>query len=37
VTWGYRPDGLPVAVADVRALAVHTPPRLPVYVARVVR
>jgi hypothetical protein len=37
VTWGYRPDRLPVAVADVRVLPVHAPPRLPVYVARVVR
>jgi len=37
VTWGYRPDRLPVEVRDVRVLAVRTPPRLPVYVARVVR
>jgi hypothetical protein len=37
VTWGYRPEGLRVKVAGVRALAVATPPRLPVYVARVVR
>jgi hypothetical protein len=37
VTWGYRPDRLPVAVEDVRVLAVRAPPRLPVYVARVVR
>jgi hypothetical protein len=37
VTWGYRPERLPVKVADVRFLAVTTPPKLPVYVARVVR
>jgi hypothetical protein len=37
VTWGYRPERLRVKVAGVRVLAVATPPRLPVYVARVVR
>jgi hypothetical protein len=37
VTWGYRPERLPVSVSDVRALSVTTPPKLPVYVARVVR
>jgi hypothetical protein len=37
VTWGYDPRRLRVAVADVHVLDVRSPPRLPVYVARVVR
>jgi hypothetical protein len=37
VTWGYDPRRLAVAVADVHVLDVRAPPRLPVYVARVVR
>ena len=37
VTWGYDPRRLRVEVADVHVLAVRAHPRLPVYVARVVR
>jgi hypothetical protein len=37
VTWGYDPRRLRVEVTDVHVLTVHAPPRLPVYVARVVR
>jgi hypothetical protein len=37
VTWGYDPRRLPVEVTDVRVLDVRAPPRLPVYVGRVVR
>jgi hypothetical protein len=37
VIWGYSPRRLPIEVAGLRVLAVRTPPRLPVYVARVAR
>ena len=37
VIWGYSPRRLPIAVVGLRLLAVRTPPRLPVYVARVAR
>jgi hypothetical protein len=37
VTWGYRPERLPVKVDDVRVLAVTPPSKPPVYVARVIR
>jgi len=37
VVWGYSPRRLPVKVIGVQVLAVRTPPRLPVYVARVAR
>ena len=37
VIWGYSPRRLPIDVVGLRMLAVRTPPRLPVYVARVAR
>jgi hypothetical protein len=37
VIWGYSPRRLRIDVVGLRVLAVRTPPRLPVYVARVAR
>lgn len=37
VIWGYSPRRLPIDVVGLRVLAVRTPPRLPIYVARVAR